>query len=127
MAAINLLSLSISTLVGDEISDYQILRAIKLAKRTATLIEDIEEETPVQTKKHNTADLFKDYPWNGHGAMRKDLEAWLKKVSGYTSNRAMQTIITNALNERIIYKNLKTRKYHPGDAFPTAKPSTPAP
>ena len=42
------------------------------------------------------------------------MEKWLKEYSGYTSNRAMQTIINNALAEGVTHKDLKTGKYHQG-------------
>ena len=69
--------------------------------------------------KRNTAELFKDYPWNGHAAMRKELEAWLRKTTKYSSNRAMQTILNNAIAEGVLYKSLKTRRYHPSKHIPT--------
>ncbi|MGX8694842.1 MAG: hypothetical protein ACSW8D_00525 [Prevotella sp.] len=42
------------------------------------------------------------------------MEKWLKEHSGYTSNRAMQTIINNALADGIIHKDMKVDRYFPG-------------
>ena len=90
-------------------SDTQIKCFIDIAKRTADLIPD-DKPKP----KHNTGNLFVNFPWNNNGVMRCELEKWLKLHSGYTSNRAMQTIINNALAEGIIHKDIRLGKYFPG-------------
>lgn len=82
---------------------------IELAKRAADLIPD-DKPKP----KHNTGNLFKNFPWNNNGVMRCEIENWLRLHSGYTSNRAMQTIINNALAEGVIHKDIRLGKYFPG-------------
>ena len=72
----------------------------------------IPDDKPKQ--KHDTAKLFEGFPWKDGGVTRTDMEAWLKENSGYTSNRAMQTIINNALAEGIIHKDIRLGKYFPG-------------
>lgn len=91
------------------IFDSDIQECIDIAKRTADLIP---EDKP--KPKHNTGNLFVNFPWNNKGVMRCEIEDWLKLHSGYTSNRAMQTIINNALAEGIIHKDLRLGKYFPG-------------
>lgn len=93
----------------DSFHDTRINRFIELAKRTAELIPD---GTP--RKRHDTSKLFVDFTWKKEGVTRSYMEKWLKEHSGYTSNRAMQTIINNALAEGVTHKDLKTGKYHPG-------------
>lgn len=92
----------------DFFSDKRIKEFIDIAKRTADLIPD-DKPKP----KYNTADLFIGFPWNNKGAMRCEIEDWLKLHSGYTSNRAMQTIINNALAEGVIHKDIRLGKYFP--------------
>ena len=82
---------------------------IDIAKRTAELIPET-----TKNPKHNTGNLFINFPWKPEGVTRTEMETWLKVHSGYTSNRAMQTIINNALAEGVTHKDLKTGKYHPG-------------
>lgn len=93
----------------DFFSDSRIKDFIDIAKRTADLIPD-DKSKP----KYNTADLFVGFPWNNKGVMRCEIEDWLRLYSGYTSNRAMQTIINNALAEGIIHKDIRLGKYFPG-------------
>lgn len=93
----------------DSFHDTRINCFIELAKRTAELIPD---GTP--RKRHDTSKLFVDFPWKKEGVTRTEMEKWLKEHSGYTSNRAMQTIINNALAEGVTHKDLKTGKYHQG-------------
>lgn len=93
----------------DYFSDARIKDFIDTAKRTADLIPDDE-----QKPKHNTGNLFKNFPWKDGGVRRCDMEKWLKEHSGYTSNRAMQTIINNALADGIIHKDMKVGRYFPG-------------
>ena len=93
----------------DFFSDSRIKDFIDIAKRTADLIPD-DKSKP----KYNTADLFVGFHWNNKGVMRCEIEDWLRLHSGYTSNRAMQTIINNALAEGIIHKDIRLGKYFPG-------------
>ena len=93
----------------DSFSDKRIKEFIDIAKRTADLIPD-DKPKP----KYNTSDLFIGFPWNNKGAMRCEIENWLRLHSGYTSNRAMQTIINNALAEGVIHKDIRLGKYFPG-------------
>ena len=93
----------------DYFNDERIQHFIELAKRTADLIP---EDKP--RPKHNTGNLFINFPWNNNGVLRCEIEAWLRLHSGYTSNRAMQTIINNALAEGIIHKDIRLGKYFPG-------------
>ncbi len=92
-------------------SDKRIKDVIDIAKRTADLIPDDKSKSK---PKYNTADLFIGFPWNNKGVMRCEIEDWLKLHSGYTSNRAMQTIINNALADGIIHKDMKVGRYFPG-------------
>ena len=93
----------------DSFNDTRIKNFIDIAKRTADLIP---EDKP--NSKFNTFDLFIGFPWNNNGAMRCEIENWLRLHSGYTSNRAMQTIINNALAEGVIHKDIRLDKYFPG-------------
>lgn len=93
----------------DSFSDSRIKGFIDIAKRTADLIPDDKPKS-----KHNTGNLFINFPWTNNGVMRCELENWLRLHSGYTSNRAMQTIINNALAEGIIHKDIRLGKYFPG-------------
>lgn len=93
----------------DSFHDTRINCFIELAKRTAELIPD---GTP--RKRHDTSKLFVDFPWKKEGVTRTEMEKWLKEHSGYTSNRAMQTIINNALADGIIHKDMKVGRYFPG-------------
>lgn len=90
-------------------TDDNIQSFIDIAKRTAEMIPETSKNP-----KHNTGNLFINFPWKAEGVTRTEMETWLKVHSGYTSNRAMQTIINNALAEGVIHKDLKTSKYHPG-------------
>jgi TFIIF-interacting CTD phosphatase-like protein len=60
-----------------------------------------------------TKEYFEGFQWSPDGAMRKDITDWLRKTSGYTSNRAIDKIINAALQEKIIKKCLNTRRYYP--------------
>ena len=94
----------------ESFGDTRLQRFIDIAKRTADMIPD---DKPKQSK-YNTGNLFINFPWNNKGVMRCEIENWLRLHSGYTSNRAMQTIINNALAEGIIHKDMKVGKYFPG-------------
>jgi hypothetical protein len=83
---------------------------VELAKRTADMIPD---DKPKQSK-YNTGNLFKNFPWKDGGVTRTEMETWLKMHSGYTSNRAMQTIINNAIAEGVTHKDIHLGKYLPG-------------
>ena len=93
----------------DYFNDERIRHFIELAKRTADMIPDDKPQ-----RKHDTSKLFEGFPWKDGGVTRTKMEAWLKENSGYTSNRAMQTIINNALAEGIIHKDIRLGKYFPG-------------
>ena len=110
-AAITLMAayLTDDSMTLDHFKDERIKEFIDVAKRTADMIPD---GTP--HKRHDTSKLFVDFPWKKEGVTRSYMEKWLKDHSGYTSNRAMQTIINNALAEGVTHKDLKTGKYHPG-------------
>ena len=90
--------------------DSDIQECIDLAKRTADMIPD---DKPKQSK-YNTGNIFKNFPWKDGGVTRTEMETWLKMHSGYTSNRAMQTIINNALAEGVTHKDIQLGKYLPG-------------
>lgn len=92
----------------DTVKDDVINDCIEIAKRTAALIPETKKTS------HNTGNLFKNFPWKDGGVRRCDMEKWLKEHSGYTSNRAMQTIINNALADGIIHKDMKVGRYFPG-------------
>jgi len=83
---------------------------VELAKRTADMVPD---DKPKQSK-YNTGNLFKNFPWKDGGVTRTEMETWLKMHSGYTSNRAMQTIINNAIAEGVTHKDIHLGKYLPG-------------
>ena len=89
--------------------DSDIQECIDLAKHTADMIPDDKPQ-----RKHDTAKLFEGFPWKDGGVSRTEMEEWLKAHSGYTSNRAMQTIINNALAEGVTHKDIHLGKYLPG-------------
>lgn len=84
--------------------------SVKAAKKMADVIPD---DKPKQSK-YNTGNLFKNFPWKDGGVTRTEMETWLKMHSGYTSNRAMQTIINNAIAEGVTHKDIHLGKYMPG-------------
>ena len=94
----------------ESFSDTRLQRFIDIAKRTADMIPD---DKPKQSK-YNTGNLFKNFPWKDGGVTRTEMETWLKMHSGYTSNRAMQTIINNAIAEGVTHKDIHLGKYLPG-------------
>lgn len=59
-----------------------------------------------------TKEYFEGFHWKPEGVMRKDIAEWLRQTSGYTSNRVVDRIISNALSEKIIMKRLNTRRYY---------------
>ncbi len=89
--------------------DDMVNYAVELATKIAEAIPD-----RMPRKKHDTSKLFENFPWKPKGVTRREMEDWLRENSGYSSNRAMQTIINNALTEGVTHKNLKTGKYHQG-------------
>ena len=89
--------------------DDMVNYSVELAMKIAEVVPD-----RLAKKKYDTSKLFVNFPWNNNGVMRCELEKWLKLHSGYTSNRAMQTIINNALAEGIIHKDIRLGKYFPG-------------
>ena len=108
-ATIKLLSGKLANMrTYDTVKDDVINDCIEIAKRTAALIPETKKTS------HNTGNLFKNFPWKDGGVRRCDMEKWLKEHSGYTSNRAMQTIINNALADGIIHKDMKVGRYFPG-------------
>jgi hypothetical protein len=108
-ATIKLLSGKLANMrTYDTVKDDVINDCIEIAKRTAALIPETKKTL------HNTGNLFKNFPWKDGGVRRCDMEKWLKEHSGYTSNRAMQTIINNALADGIIHKDMKVGRYFPG-------------
>ena len=108
-ATIKLLSGKLANMrTYDTVKDDVINDCIEIAKRTAALIPETKNTS------HNTGSLFKNFPWKDGGVRRCDMEKWLKEHSGYTSNRAMQTIINNALADGIIHKDMKVGRYFPG-------------
>ena len=108
-ATIKLLSGKLANMrTYDTVKDDVINDCIEIAKRTAALIPETKKTS------HNTGNLFKNFPWKDGGLRRCDMEKWLKEHSGYTSNRAMQTIINNALADGIIHKDMKVGRYFPG-------------
>ena len=108
-ATIKLLSGKLANMrTYDTVRDDVINDCIEIAKRTAALIPETKKTS------HNTGNLFKNFPWKDGGVRRCDMEKWLKEHSGYTSNRAMQTIINNALADGIIHKDMKVGRYFPG-------------
>ena len=108
-ATIKLLSGKLANMrTYDTVRDDVINDCIEIAKRTAALIPETKKTS------HNTGNLFKNFPWKDGGVRRCDMEKWLKEHSGYTSNRAMQTIINNALADGIIHKDIKVGRYFPG-------------
>jgi hypothetical protein len=108
-ATIKLLSGKLANMrTYDTVKDDVINDCIEIAKRTAALIPETKNTS------HNTGNLFKNFPWKDGGVRRCDMEKWLKEHSGYTSNRAMQTIINNALADGIIHKDMKVGRYFPG-------------
>ena len=108
-ATITLMSGYISDSGADwPIHDYTIKNIIEVVQKTAELIPETKKTS------HNTGNLFKNFPWKDGGVRRCDMEKWLKEHSGYTSNRAMQTIINNALADGIIHKDMKVGRYFPG-------------
>lgn len=108
-ATIKLLSGKLANMrTYDTVKDDVINDCIEIAKRTADLIPETKNTS------HNTGNLFKNFPWKDGGVRRCDMEKWLKEHSGYTSNRAMQTIINNALADGIIHKDMKVGRYFPG-------------
>ena len=78
-------------------------------------IEKSISGNPNPAKDRNTRKLFDGFLWKKEGVTRSEIETYLKANSGYTSNRAMQTIINNALAEGVMHKDLVTRKYLPGE------------
>ena len=108
-ATIKLLSGKLANMrTYDTVKDDVINDCIEIAKRTAALIPETKKTS------HNTGNLFENFPWKDGGVRRCDMEKWLKEHSGYTSNRAMQTIINNALADGIIHKDMKVGRYFPG-------------
>ena len=108
-ATIKLLSGKLANMrTYDTVKDDVINDCIEIAIRTAALIPETKKTS------HNTGNLFENFPWKDGGVRRCDMEKWLKEYSGYTSNRAMQTIINNALADGIIYKDMKVGRYFPG-------------
>ena len=108
-ATIKLLSGKLANMrTYDTVKDDVINDCIEIAKRTAALIPETKKTS------HSTGNLFKNFPWKDGGVRRCDMEKWLKEHSGYTSNRAMQTIINNALADGIIHKDMKVGRYFPG-------------
>lgn len=108
------ISMIAASMADGTTSDYfnveRIQDFVELAKRTADMIPD---DKPKQSK-YNTGNLFKNFPWKDGGVTRTEMETWLKMHSGYTSNRAMQTIINNAIAEGVTHKDIHLGKYLPG-------------
>ncbi len=115
--------LSITESMYDKWSDNDIITHATYLTEKVGKVEPFDNEPTAPVKPiSNTAEIFQGFVFPKQGAMRKDIEAWIKRRTKYTSNRAMQTIINDALENHIIKRNLKTRKYHPSTAFPTAEP-----
>ena len=89
----------------DEMVNY----AVELAMKIAEVVPD-----RLAKKKYDTSKLFVNFPWKPKGVTRREIEDWLRENTKYSSNRAMQTIINNALAEGVTHKDLKTGKYHQG-------------
>ncbi len=89
-----------------------------LVKDAMTLTQLTDKMMPFDknpiTSKIDLAHLFDEFDWGKTGAPRKNVEEYIKEKTHFTSNRAMQTIINEALSKGIIKKNIKTRKYQPG-------------
>ena len=83
--------------------------AVDLAMKIAEVVPD-----RLAKKKYDTSKLFVNFPWKPKGVTRREIEDWLRENTKYSSNRAMQTIINNALAEGVTHKDLKTGKYHQG-------------
>ena len=96
---------------NDEFSgkDHMVNYAVELATKIAEAVPD-----KLAKKKYDTSKLFVNFPWNPKGVTRREIEDWLRENTKYSSNRAMQTIINNALAEGVTHKDLKTGKYHQG-------------
>ena len=94
------------TFSGDE---HMVNYAVELAMKIAEAVPD-----RLAKKKYDTSKLFVNFPWKPKGVTRREIEDWLRENTKYSSNRAMQTIINNALAEGVTHKDLKTGKYHQG-------------
>ena len=91
------------------VEDEMINHAVELAMKIAEVVPD-----RLAKKKYDTSKLFVNFPWKPRGVTRREIEDWLRENTKYSSNRAMQTIINNALAEGVTHKDLKTGKYHQG-------------
>ena len=89
--------------------DDMVNYAVELAMKIAEAVPD-----RLAKKKYDTSKLFVNFPWKPKGVTRREMEDWLRENTRYSSNRAMQTIINNALAEGVTHKDLKTGKYHQG-------------
>ena len=89
--------------------DDMVNYAVELAMKIAEVVPD-----RLAKKKYETSKLFVNFPWKSKGVTRREIEDWLRENTKYSSNRAMQTIINNALAEGVTHKDLKTGKYHQG-------------
>lgn len=89
--------------------DDMVNYAVELAMKIAEAVPD-----RLAKKKYDTSKLFVNFPWKPKGVTRREMEDWLRENTKYSSNRAMQTIINNALAEGVTHKDLKTGKYHQG-------------
>ena len=89
--------------------DDMVNYSVELAMKIAEAVPD-----RLAKKKYDTSKLFANFPWKPKGVTRREIEDWLRENTKYSSNRAMQTIINNALAEGVTHKDLKTGKYHQG-------------
>jgi hypothetical protein len=89
--------------------DDMVNYAVELAMKIAEVVPD-----RLAKKKYDTSKLFVNFHWKPKGVTRREMEDWLRENTKYSSNRAMQTIINNALAEGVTHKDLKTGKYHQG-------------
>lgn len=118
MAVINIVS---NEDLIHSLDEYFEKRVKTLSERIEKIADRIENIAPFDKEKNsNSAEIFDGYKWPKEGATRSEIEAWLKETTGKTSNRSMQSIINNALEDGVIHKDLGTHKYHPGKSKASA-------
>ena len=116
--------LVLTNIADPELSNDYLINYAKTLANDIEKVEPFDEKpekkepaAPKKTREH--IKWFREFPWPKDGARRIHIDAYLRAVSGYTSNRAMQTIINNALEEELIIKD-KDGYYFPGKNLPTA-------